>query len=66
MELKNKRILIVGGTSGFGKEVALQCLKQGAHVSVIGHSNSHLKEFIATSTQSRSTSNLKGTALDAT
>ncbi|MDV7756875.1 SDR family oxidoreductase [Liquorilactobacillus mali] len=66
MELKNKRILIVGGTSGFGKEVALQCLKQGAHVSVIGHSNSHLKEFIATSTQSPSTSNLKGTALDAT
>ncbi|MFT8824394.1 SDR family oxidoreductase [Liquorilactobacillus mali] len=66
MELKNKRILIVGGTSGFGKEVALQCLKQGAHVSVIGRSKSHVKELITTNTQPCSTSSLNGTALDAT
>ncbi|MFT9098357.1 SDR family oxidoreductase [Liquorilactobacillus sp.] len=61
MKLKNKRILIIGGTSGFGKELALQCLQQGSYVSVIGRSNTHLKEFIATNMQ-----HLSGVVLDAT
>lgn len=37
MNLKNKRILIVGGTSGFGREVALQAQQNDAQVEVIGH-----------------------------
>ncbi len=34
--LKNKRVLITGGTSGIGKEMAIQCAKQGAHVCIWG------------------------------
>lgn len=45
MNLKNKRILIVGGTSGFGREVALQAQQNDAQVEVIGHNKKRVKEF---------------------
>lgn len=45
MELKNKRVLIVGGTSGFGKQVAIDAKKLGADVVVIGHDSGRLVSF---------------------
>lgn len=46
MKLNNKEILIVGGTSGFGKQVALDAQKLGAHVTVIGHNVERTKKFM--------------------
>lgn len=37
--LKDKRILIIGGGSGFGKELALLALKYDANVVITGRSN---------------------------
>lgn len=34
--LQNKRILVLGGTSGFGEEVARQALQQDAQVMIVG------------------------------
>lgn len=45
MTLENKRILIVGGTSGFGREVARQTEHAGANVTVIGHNKTRTKQF---------------------
>ncbi|MCH4009868.1 SDR family oxidoreductase [Companilactobacillus sp.] len=45
MTIKNKRILVVGGTSGFGREVALQAQQAGAQVQVIGHDQGRLQKF---------------------
>lgn len=42
-ELKSKlqpqRILVVGGTAGIGKELAISCLKRGAKVTIVGRRN---------------------------
>ncbi|WP_125572391.1 SDR family oxidoreductase [Lacticaseibacillus songhuajiangensis] len=59
MSIQNKRILIVGGTSGFGAEVAREALAAGAHVHVIGHNTHRLTDFLAT------TSGITGSSLDA-
>ena len=45
MKLTNKHILIVGGTSGFGREVAIQSQQAGAKVEVIGHDKKRLLAF---------------------
>ncbi|MFC6322574.1 SDR family oxidoreductase [Companilactobacillus baiquanensis] len=45
MKLTNKKILIVGGTSGFGKQVALDAKKLDAKVTVIGHDFDRTKKF---------------------
>ncbi|MFD1418568.1 SDR family oxidoreductase [Companilactobacillus keshanensis] len=58
MELTNKKILIVGGTSGFGKQVALDVQSLGAKVTVIGHDFDRTKKF----TEETS---IKGIALNA-
>lgn len=34
--LKQKSVLIVGGTAGIGRELAVSCLKHGAKVSIVG------------------------------
>nr|WP_307722383.1 hypothetical protein [Paucilactobacillus kaifaensis] len=35
-KLTDKRILVIGGTSGFGKQVSLQALQAGANVTIVG------------------------------
>lgn len=35
-KLQSKRILVVGGTAGIGKELAKSCLKRGAKVTIVG------------------------------
>lgn len=35
-KLQSKRILVVGGTAGIGKELAKSCLKRGARVTIVG------------------------------
>lgn len=42
MKLAQQRLLIVGGTSGFGETVAQQALAAGATVHVVGHSQAHV------------------------
>lgn len=46
MDFTNQRILIIGGTSGFGASVANSSLKAGAHVHVIGHDPIRLHKFL--------------------
>lgn len=49
--LINKRVLVLGGTSGFGKQVSLQALKAGAAVTIVGQNevrlNKTMKELTA-------------------
>lgn len=63
MKLTSKRVLIVGGTSGFGAEVARQAVAAGAQVHVIGRTAPHVTEAV----QRLSTTDnpVAGTALDA-
>lgn len=63
MNLKDKNILIIGGTSGFGAEVAKLALKKGANVQVVGHSQERLKQFLTENTTKYS--KLSGQAFDA-
>ena len=63
MELAQQRLVIVGGTSGFGEAVATQALTRGANVQVIGHSQAHVTAAVARLRQTGST--VTGTALDA-
>lgn len=59
MKLQNKKILVVGGTSGFGSEVAVLAQKAGAQVFVIGRNSQRLKDFLDKN------KGLTGQALDA-
>lgn len=43
-EFKNKKALIVGGSSGIGKQVAKKMLKAGSEVTIIGRNENKLKE----------------------
>ncbi|ETY74150.1 SDR family oxidoreductase [Lactiplantibacillus fabifermentans] len=63
MELKDKSILIVGGTSGFGETVAKQALGQQANVHIIGHRQDHVDAAIAR--LQATPGHVTGTALDA-
>src|SRR3990167_10944888 len=45
MNLKNKMVLITGGTSGLGLEVTKQLLKKGASVRVLGKSEKNLSKL---------------------
>ncbi|ABJ56851.1 SDR family oxidoreductase [Oenococcus oeni] len=42
--LKKKKILIIGGSSGFGKEIAKEASQSGAQVSIVGHSLKNLEK----------------------
>lgn len=46
MNLQEKRLLIVGGTSGFGAETAQKARQAGAHVHVIGRNADRLTAFV--------------------
>lgn len=63
MKLAQQRLVIVGGTSGFGEAVAAQALIRGADVQVIGHSQAHVDAAVARLKQTGAT--ITGTALDA-
>ncbi|MCW3779576.1 SDR family oxidoreductase [Levilactobacillus namurensis] len=63
MTLSEKRILIVGGTSGFGFEAARQAVTAGAQVHVIGHTPEHVATAVRTLAPAGQ--QVTGTALDA-
>ena len=42
--LKNKKIIVVGGSRGIGKQISLAYLKFGAKVIVLGRSKINLKQ----------------------
>ncbi|WP_341780321.1 SDR family oxidoreductase [Levilactobacillus sp. HBUAS70063] len=63
MKLAQQRLVIVGGTSGFGEAVAAQALVRGANVQVVGHSQAHVDAAVARLKQTGAT--ITGTALDA-
>lgn len=63
MKLAQQRLVIVGGTSGFGEAVAAQALVRGADVQVIGHSQAHVDAAVVRLKQTGAT--ITGTALDA-
>lgn len=60
MDLINKRILVVGGTSGFGREVAIKSRLEGASVEVIGRNPKRVETF------QKEHDDIEATSLDAT
>ena len=60
-KLEGKRILVIGGTSGFGKQIAKQALKEEAFVQVIGRNEKRLQNML----QSINNNNLCGKTFDA-
>ena len=42
--IKGKTILITGASSGIGREIAIQCYNEGAHVIITGRDTDRLKE----------------------
>ncbi len=62
MTLATQRILIIGGTSGFGLAVARQALQQGAHVHVVGHTSAHVTAAVG---ELSAVGSVSGSALDA-
>ncbi|MDF8369948.1 SDR family oxidoreductase [Weissella paramesenteroides] len=46
MNIENKKILIVGGTSGFGLEIAKLALQNNATVTIIGRDKDRLEEAL--------------------
>lgn len=46
-QLREKRIIVLGGTSGFGKQIAILALKRDARVIVVGRSEAHLRQTLA-------------------
>jgi len=58
MSLENDKVLIIGGTSGFGKEVAIMAQHKKAEVYVIGRDQERVNEL-------RYDDNIQGSSLDA-
>ncbi|MFH5810708.1 SDR family oxidoreductase [Companilactobacillus sp. FL22-1] len=58
MDLENKKILIIGGTSGFGKEVAIMAKHKESDVYVIGRDQERVNKL-------RYDDNIQGSSLDA-
>jgi len=58
MSLENDKVLIIGGTSGFGKEVAIMAQHKDAEVYVIGRDQERVNKL-------RYDENIQGSSLDA-
>ncbi|WP_162853721.1 SDR family oxidoreductase [Companilactobacillus halodurans] len=58
MSLENDRVLVIGGTSGFGKEVAIMAQHKDADVYVIGRDQERVNQL-------RFDDNIQGSSLDA-
>ncbi|PMD71393.1 SDR family oxidoreductase [Companilactobacillus nuruki] len=58
MSLENDKVLVIGGTSGFGKEVAIMAQHKKAEVYVIGRDQERVNEL-------RYDDNIQGSSLDA-
>jgi NADP-dependent 3-hydroxy acid dehydrogenase YdfG len=46
MQLKNKTIVITGGSDGLGYSLAKKCLTEGALVNIIGHDPEHVDQAV--------------------
>ncbi|WP_334332390.1 MULTISPECIES: SDR family oxidoreductase [unclassified Companilactobacillus] len=58
MSLENDKVLVIGGTSGFGKEVAIMAQHKDADVYVIGRDQERVNQL-------RYEENIQGSSLDA-
>ncbi|WP_337692536.1 SDR family oxidoreductase [Companilactobacillus halodurans] len=58
MSLENDKVLVIGGTSGFGKEVAIMAQHKDADVYVIGRDQERVNQL-------RFDDNIQGSSLDA-
>lgn len=62
MKLDGKRVMVVGGSSGLGKGIALAALREGASVNIVGRSLEKLKAAV---TELKSWGNVEANACDA-
>ena len=46
-DLKNKRVLVVGGSSGIGEGIAIACANEGAKLMIASRSEDKLKAAAA-------------------
>jgi len=64
--IRQKRILLTGGTAGIGRATALLLLEIGCHVTVIGRDASKLDELIFETSRANYTGILRGILVDIT
>ena len=46
LQVEKKHCLILGGSQGLGKSIALELVKQGAHVTIVARNTTNLKEAV--------------------
>eukprot|EP01111_Echinosteliopsis_oligospora_P014084 TRINITY_DN5229_c0_g1_i1.p1 TRINITY_DN5229_c0_g1~~TRINITY_DN5229_c0_g1_i1.p1 ORF type:complete len:325 (-),score=75.16 TRINITY_DN5229_c0_g1_i1:63-1037(-) len=46
ISLKGKHVIITGGSTGMGKSMAIQCIKEGANVTILARTESNLNQTL--------------------
>jgi NADP-dependent 3-hydroxy acid dehydrogenase YdfG len=64
LNINGRRVIITGGTTGIGREIALQLTAQGANVLIAGSSEDHLQEAITSIRQGQPNGVLNGIIAD--
>src|SRR3954462_12349824 len=63
-KISGRRILVTGGTTGIGREIALQLAVLGGRVLIAGQEQQHLEDTLATWNQMNGKGQLHGIASD--
>jgi NAD(P)-dependent dehydrogenase (short-subunit alcohol dehydrogenase family) len=62
--ISGRRIVLTGGTTGIGREIALKLAKLGANILIAGHDDQHLNDTLKALDKSEQNGALNGIAAD--
>lgn len=65
-EMTNKKVLLTGGTAGIGRAIALQLVKEGYDVVIIGRSADKMEDVLSDNRHDNPRGTLEGILLDLT